>query len=60
MVYQIFIHFTYCLNMRQFPNRFHALWNKYFGESPIADVIPILGIKNVNSLQQRLVHARKL
>ena len=31
----LFVHFTYCLNMRTFPHRFHNLWQKYFGESPI-------------------------
>ncbi len=55
----IFIHFTYCLNMKQFPKRFHTLWSKYFGESPIADIIPVLGVRNVNNLQQRLVHTKK-
>jgi len=56
----IFIHFTYCLNIKQFPKRFHDLWNRFFSESPIADVRPILGIRNVNNLQQRLIHTRKL
>ncbi|CAF5115871.1 unnamed protein product, partial [Rotaria sp. Silwood1] len=26
----MFIHFTYCLNMKTLPAKFHALWNKYF------------------------------
>ena len=55
----LFIHFTYCSSMKRFPSRFHALWNKYFGESPIADIIPILGTRNVKNLQQRLVSTRK-
>jgi hypothetical protein len=55
----ICMHSTYCLNMRQYPNRFHTLWNKYFGESTIADIIPILGIGNVKNLQQRLINTRK-
>ncbi len=29
--------------MKQFPSRFHELWNKYFSESSIADVIPVSG-----------------
>jgi hypothetical protein len=54
----IFIHFTYCLRMRTFPKKFHALWEKYFGESPINEIIPILGTRNVDNLQRRLVHTR--
>jgi hypothetical protein len=23
----LFVHFTYCLNMKTFPTKFHALWN---------------------------------
>ncbi|CAF5012349.1 unnamed protein product, partial [Rotaria sp. Silwood1] len=54
----MFVHFTYCSNMRIFPGKFHTLWNKYFGESPINDIIPTLGTRNVNNLQRRLVHTR--
>ncbi|CAF1502723.1 unnamed protein product, partial [Rotaria sp. Silwood1] len=50
----MFVHFTYCSNMRIFPGKFHTLWNKYFGESPINDIIPTLGTRNVNNLQRRL------
>ena len=54
----MFIHFTYCLNMKTFPTKFHALWNKYFTESPINEIVPILGTRNVNNLQRRLVSNR--
>ncbi|CAF1422265.1 unnamed protein product, partial [Rotaria sp. Silwood1] len=54
----IFIHFTYCSSMKTFPVKFHILWNKYFGESPINEIIPILGTRNLNNLQSRLVHTR--
>ncbi|CAF2915161.1 unnamed protein product, partial [Rotaria sp. Silwood2] len=54
----MFVHFTYCSNMRIFPGKFHVLWNKYFGESPINDIIPTLGTRNVNNFQRRLVHTR--
>ncbi|CAF2906318.1 unnamed protein product [Rotaria sp. Silwood2] len=54
----MFVHFTYCSNMRAFPAKFHDLWNKYFGESPINDIIPTLGTRNVNNFQRRLVHTR--
>ncbi|CAF1432524.1 unnamed protein product [Rotaria sordida] len=49
----MFVHFTYCSNMKTFPGKFHTLWNKYFGESRINEVIPILGTPNVNNLQRR-------
>jgi hypothetical protein len=55
----IFVHFTYCSNMRTFPKQFHVLWNKYFGESPINEITPVLGTRNVNNLQRRLVHTRQ-
>ncbi|CAF3841629.1 unnamed protein product [Rotaria sp. Silwood1] len=54
----MFVHFTYCSNMRAFPGKFHVSWNKYFAESPINDIIPTLGTRNVNNLQRRLVHTR--
>jgi hypothetical protein len=52
----MFVHFTYCLNMRTFPEKFHTLWNKYFIESPINEIMPILGTRNVNNLQRQLIH----
>ena len=52
----IFIHFTYCSSMKMFPTKFHTLWNKYFGESPINEVRPILGTRNVDNLQRRLTN----
>ncbi|CAF1393834.1 unnamed protein product [Rotaria sordida] len=55
-----FVHFTYCSSMKIFPRKFHTLWNKYFGESPISEVKPILGTRNVNNLQRRLVHTRSI
>ncbi|CAF1366766.1 unnamed protein product [Adineta steineri] len=54
----LFVHFTYCSNMKSFPSKFHNLWQKYFQESPINDITPILGTRNVNNLQQHLVHTR--
>ncbi|CAF3810183.1 unnamed protein product [Rotaria sordida] len=44
------IHFTYCLSMKAFPLKFHTLWSKYFGESPINEIIPVLGTRNVKNL----------
>jgi hypothetical protein len=54
----MFVHFTYCSTMRTFPRKFHELWDKYFEESPINEIIPILGTLNTDNLQQRLVHTR--
>ncbi|CAF1345140.1 unnamed protein product [Rotaria sordida] len=54
----IFIHFTYCSSMKTFPRKFHTLWNKYFGESPINDVLPILGTRNVKNLQRQLTYTK--
>ncbi|CAF3534844.1 unnamed protein product [Rotaria sp. Silwood2] len=50
----MFIHFTYCSSMKTFPFQFHTLWSKYFGESPINEVTPVLGTRNVQNLQRRL------
>ena len=55
---KMFVHFTYCSNMRTFPRKFHTLWQKYFQDSPIDDLTPILGIRNVGNLQRRLVRTR--
>ncbi|CAF4154274.1 unnamed protein product [Rotaria sp. Silwood2] len=54
----LFVHFTYCFNMRTFPIRFHNLWKKYFSNSPINDIQPILGTRNTNNLQQHLIHTK--
>ncbi|CAF3183115.1 unnamed protein product, partial [Rotaria sp. Silwood2] len=54
----MFVHFTYCSSMRTFPIKFHALWNKYFGESPINEVLPVLGTRNVKNLQRHLTNTR--
>ncbi|CAF2652357.1 unnamed protein product [Rotaria sp. Silwood2] len=52
----MFVHFTYCLNMKTFPVKFHTLWNKYFIESPINEIKPVLDTRNVKNLQQQLIH----
>jgi hypothetical protein len=54
----MFVHFTYCTNMRSFPSKFHMIWDKYFKDSPIDEIMPILGTRNVDNLQKRLVHTR--
>lgn len=51
----IFIHFTFCSSMKDFPRQFQNLWQKYFNNSPISDIRPILGTRNVGNLQQQLV-----
>ncbi|CAF3413328.1 unnamed protein product, partial [Rotaria socialis] len=54
----IFVHFTYCSSMKTFPMKFHTLWEKYFDKSPINEVTPILGTRNVDNLQRRLIHTK--
>ncbi|CAF5001201.1 unnamed protein product, partial [Rotaria sp. Silwood1] len=39
----MFVHFTYFSSMKIFPVEFYELWNKYFGESTINEITPILG-----------------
>ncbi|CAF4316766.1 unnamed protein product, partial [Rotaria magnacalcarata] len=56
----MFVHFTYCSSMKTFPFKFHVLWNKYFGESPINELLPVLGTRNVLNLQRRLTHTRSI
>ncbi|CAF1311984.1 unnamed protein product [Rotaria magnacalcarata] len=51
----MFIHFTYCLNIRTLPTKFHTVWNKYFSESPINEIVPVIGTRNVQNLQKQLV-----
>ncbi|CAF1635425.1 unnamed protein product [Adineta ricciae] len=55
----MFVHFTYCINMQTFPTKFHTLWNKYFGSSPINEITPVLGTRNVDNLQKRLTNTRQ-
>jgi hypothetical protein len=56
----IFVHFTYCSSMKNFPFQFRRLWEKYFAQSPIADIKPVIGTRNVGNLQQRLMHTKRL
>ena len=51
----MFVHFTYCSSMKTFSLKFHALWQKYFTQSSIFDITPLLGIRRVYHLQKRLV-----
>ncbi|CAF4937665.1 unnamed protein product, partial [Rotaria socialis] len=51
----MFIHFSYCLNIRTLPTKSHTLWNEYFSESPINEIIPVIGTQNVQNLQKQLV-----
>ncbi|CAF0787626.1 unnamed protein product [Adineta steineri] len=55
----MFVHFTYCANMRTFPTKFHVLWIQYFGESRINEILPILVTHNFDNLQRCLVHTRQ-
>ncbi|CAF1203313.1 unnamed protein product [Adineta steineri] len=50
----LFVHFTYCQNMTTFPRHFHTLWNKYFEQSPINEVTPILGTQREEDKQNEI------
>ena len=54
----LFVHFTYCTNMKSFPKEFHKLWDKYFSRSPINDIIPTLATRNAKNLHRELVNTR--
>ena len=54
------VHFIYYSNMKNFPKKLHELWNKYFGQSPINEVTPVLGTRNANNLQRQLTHTRSI
>ena len=56
----MFVHFTYCSSMRSFPKQFHKMWNKYFGESPINEIVPVLGPRNADNLERQLMHTRMM
>ena len=45
-IYTIYVRKIYASAMKILLAKFHVLWNKYFGESPINEVRPILGIRN--------------
>ena len=55
-----FVYFTYCSSIKTFRSKFNALWNKYFGDSPINEVVPVLGTRNVKNLQRRLIDTRSI
>ena len=44
--------------MRRFPTKFHILWDRYSGESPINGIMPIPGTRNVDNIQRRLVNTK--
>ena len=56
----LFIHFTYCANMKTFPVRFHPLWTNYFNSSPINDITPVLGTRNVLNLQRQFNNKERI
>jgi hypothetical protein len=51
----ILCHFSYCKGMNDFPTRFHKLWNDCFSDTAICNMIPIVGSKKLDNLQDYLV-----
>ena len=56
----MFVYFTYCSSIKTFRSKFNALWNKYFGESPINEVVPVLGTRNVKRLRRRSIDRKSI
>ena len=51
----MFVRFTYYSNTRTFLAVFHALWQKYFEESAINEIVSIVGTQNAKNVQRQLV-----
>lgn len=51
----LILHFSYCKGMETFAAQFHKLWNELFRHFALSNINPIIGYRNCDSLQQRLV-----
>ena len=51
----LIFHFTYCKGMETFAACFHQKWEEFFSHFALSSVRPIVGFRNCDSLQQRLV-----
>jgi hypothetical protein len=54
----IFCHFSYTKGMKDFPTRFHQLWDDCFTETAICSMKPILGSKRLYNLQDYLIEKK--
>ena len=51
----LIFHFTYCKGMQTFAACFHQKWEEFFSHFALSNIKPIVGFRNCDSLQQRLV-----
>ena len=51
----LIFHFTYCKGMETFAACFHQKWEELFSDFALSSIKPIVGFRNCDSLQQRLV-----
>jgi hypothetical protein len=52
---QMIMHFTYCKGMEFFGPIFHKTWNEILGPLAISTIKPMIGFRNNDSLQKKLV-----
>ncbi|CAF1549133.1 unnamed protein product [Adineta ricciae] len=52
---EMIFHFSYCHGMEKFAASFHEKWNEILGQFAITNIKPIVGFRNCESLQQKLV-----
>lgn len=51
----LIFHFSYCKGMETFAAQFHKKWEELFSLLALSSINPIVGFRNCDSLQQRLV-----
>ncbi len=51
----LIFHFSYCKGMETFAVQFHKKWEELFSHLALSSITPIIGFRNCDSLQQRLV-----
>src|ERR1700722_16638640 len=52
---KLMFHFSFCQGMENWGVFFHDKWDEHFSHVAISQLIPVIGAKNCDSLQQRLV-----
>lgn len=51
----LIFHFSYCKGMETFAAQFHKIWDELFSHCALSSIRPIIGYRNCDSLQQKLV-----
>ena len=51
----LIFHFTHCKGMQAFAACFYQKWEQFFSHFALSNIKPIVGFRNCDSLQQRLV-----